>query len=161
MYNHAPKEYECPICIGVGGIENDATLIRQSDIVYKDDFVMAFISSFFVGKNEGHVIIVPKEHFENLYDLPEKIAHAIVDLSKKVALAVRESYHADGVTIQQNNEPAGGQHAFHYHMHVFPRYKDDMIYQHMYAKKSTTALQRLPYATKLKTYFKQHYENIY
>lgn len=157
MYNHAPEEYHCPICIGVAGIESEETLIRQSDIVYKDDLVTAFIASFFIGKNEGHVIIVPNDHIENLYDLPEESAHAIIDLSKKVALAVRESYHADGITIQQNNEPAGGQHAFHYHMHVFPRYKNDGIYEHMLSKKSTTPLQRLPYATKIKTYLKQHY----
>lgn len=157
MYNHAPDNYECPICIGVEGFENDATLIRQSDIVYKDNLVTAFIASYFIGKNEGHVIIVPNEHIENLYDLPEELAHAIFDLSKKIAVAVRESYHADGITIQQNNEPSGGQHAFHYHMHVFPRYKNDNIYSHMTSKKETTALQRVPFAHKIKTYLKQHY----
>jgi hypothetical protein len=47
------------------------------------------------------------------------------DVAQKIALAMKEAYKCDGITTQQNNEPAGDQHAFHFHFHIFPRYKDD------------------------------------
>jgi histidine triad (HIT) family protein len=151
MFNHAPKDYNCPICIAIKGHENDDTLIRQSDIVYKDDLVSAFISSFFIGKNLGHIIIVPNEHFENIYDLPTNYSSRIAEIAQKMALALKKSYQADGVTTLQNNEPAGNQHAFHYHFHVFPRYENDDLHNNMLDKKSTTPEERKPYAEKIKT----------
>ena len=150
MYNHAPQDYKCPICIAIKGQENGDTLIRQSDIVYKDDLVLAFISSFFIGKNSGHIIIVPNEHFENIYDLPRNYSSRIAEVAQKMTLALKKAYHADGVTTLQNNEPAGNQHAFHYHFHVFPRYENDDLHNNMLDKKFTTAEERKPYAEKVK-----------
>src|SRR5438105_4908079 len=115
MYNHAPHDYKCPICIAIQGIENSDTLIAQSDIVYQDELVTAFISSFFIGKNPGHIIIVPNKHFENIYDIPDDYAHGIHEVAKKMALALKQASQCEGVTTLQNNEPAGNQHAFHYH----------------------------------------------
>ncbi len=112
-----------------------------------------FISSFFIGKNPGHVIIVPVEHFENLYDLPEETGNAVFAMAKRVALALKEVYQCDGVTVSQNNEPAGDQHAFHYHFHVFPRYTDDELYKNMLDKKLPKPEERFAYAEKLKKYF--------
>ncbi len=154
MFNHAPQKYVCPICLGVQGIESDKTLIKQSDILYKDDFVTAFISSFFIGKNKGHVVVVPNEHVENIYDITSELSSKIQNIVRKMALAVRESYASEGITILQNNEPAGNQHAFHYHVHIFPRYKNDNLYLHMMEKTTTTAKERLPYAKKLMIFLK-------
>ena len=148
MYNHVDKEYKCPICIGISGGNSEDTLIRDTDIVYKDDYVTAFITSFFIAKNKGHVIIVPNEHFENLYDLPSTLGGKIITCSKEMAKALKSAYSCEGITIQQNNEPAGGQHAFHYHMHVFPRYGDDDFYNSLSTKINTTPEERLPYAKK-------------
>lgn len=150
MYNHAPNDYKCPICIAINGQENDDTLIRQSDIVYKDDLVTAFISSFFIGKNIGHVIIVPNEHFENIYDLPHNYSSQIAEIAQKIAIGLKKVYRTDGITTLQNNEPAGNQHAFHYHFHVFPRYENDDLHNNMLDKKSTSPEERLPYAEKLR-----------
>lgn len=111
--------------MGVQRIESDATLIRPSDIVYQDELVTSFISSFFVGKNTGHAIVVPNKHFENIYDIQKKYAHRVFDIAQKVALAMGKAYECDGITTRQNNEPAGDQHALHYHLHIFPRYADD------------------------------------
>lgn len=99
--------------------------MKPTDIVYKDELVTAFINSFFVGKNAGHVIVVPNEHFESLYELPLEYGHRVSEVTKKIALAMKEIYACDGITTRQNNEPAGDQHAFHFHFHIFPRYKDD------------------------------------
>src|SRR4051812_25966230 len=106
MYNHAPYDYICPICLGVQGIEGDKTLIRKSDIIFQDDMVTVFIGSFFVGNNPGHPIIVPNAHYENLYDLPAREASRIIEVSKKVAIALKVARNCDGVMVLQNNEPA-------------------------------------------------------
>ena len=59
MFNHAPENYICPICLAVKGIKSDDTWIVQNDIVYQDEVVMALVSSKFVKGNEGHVLVVP------------------------------------------------------------------------------------------------------
>lgn len=150
MYNHAPENYCCPICLGIRGIESEETLIRQSDIIWRNDLVTALISSFFIGNNPGHIVIVTNEHFENIYAIPTKYAHAITDASQKIALALKKAHGCEGITTLQNNEPAGNQHAFHYHFHVFPRYTNDNLHTHMMEKKPTTPEERLPFAEKVK-----------
>ncbi len=150
MYSHASQDYKCPICPAIMGIESKDTLITQSDIVYKDELVTAFINSFFIGNNPGHVIIVPNEHFENIYDLPLEYATRIHKVAQKIALAIKAGYKAEGITTLQNNEPAGNQHAFHYHLHVFPRYSNDELHKNILDKKSTTPEERLPYAEKVR-----------
>ncbi len=151
MYNHASPDYKCPICIAINGFENEDTLIRQGDIVYKDELVTAFISSFFIGNNSGHVIIVPNTHFENIYTLPSLYSARIAEVAHKMAVAIKGAYSADGITTLQNNEPAGGQHAFHYHFHIFPRYEGDELHKNMMDKKSTTQEERKPFAEKIKS----------
>lgn len=151
MYNHASEEYKCPICLGIRGVENPDTLIKKTDLVYKDGIVSAFINSFWVGKNKGHVIVVPNKHFENLYEIPDEVGNRVFEVSKKISILMRKAYEADGITIRQNNEPAGDQHAFHYHLHIFPRYTDDDFNKNA-AMKSVLydADARAVYAEKLK-----------
>lgn len=153
MYNHAPSNYKCPICLGVKGIENGDTMLKQSDLIYKDDLVSAFINSFWIDTAKGHVIVVPNEHFENLYEIPVEIGHRLFEIMQKISVAMKMAYKCDGITTRQNNEPAGNQHAFHFHWHVFPRYTDDAYNENM-TKKSiiSTPEERLPYAKKLKEY---------
>lgn len=155
VYNHTPGKYKCPICVAIEGRENEDTFIRQNDIVYKDDLVTAFVGSFFIGKNSGHPIVVPNKHFENIYDMPDEVGHRIFTVAKKLALAVRKTYSCEGTTLVQNNEPFGGQHAFHYHLHVFPRYADDNFHKNYLHKRLTEPKERQPYAEKLRNYFKQ------
>lgn len=151
MITHAPKDYICPICLGVQGTENEDTLLKRVDLVYKDELVSVFINSFWVGKNEGHVIIVPNQHYENLYDLPSSCGHRVFDVSQKIASAMKKSYKCDGITLRQNNEPASEQHAFHYHLHIFPRYTGDE-FNIMLTNKSRLSdpTERLIFAEKLR-----------
>lgn len=153
MYNHAPPDYICPICLGVQGTENDKTLIRQPDIVYRDEQVMVFIASYFIGQNSGHLIVVPTQHFENLYDLPDDIGAHLFSIARRAATVMRQAYNCQGVMTLQNNEPASGQHAFHYHLHLFPRYANDQIFEHMTSKRETTPDERLPFAQKIKNHW--------
>jgi histidine triad (HIT) family protein len=149
MYNHSPKSYKCPICIGLQNPGTPDTLIVEDDYVYKDEVVSVFINSFFVGNNPGHVIVVPNHHYENIYELPEEVGHHIFDIAKKMAIALKKAYNCDGITTRQNNEPAGDQHAFHYHFHIFPRYKDD-DYNQPHEKRLAPPEERKKYAEKLK-----------
>jgi histidine triad (HIT) family protein len=146
MYNHAPENYQCPICLGVNGVENEATLLKQSDLVYKDDLVVC-LSTVLIDTAKGHVIVVPNSHYENIFDLPVEVVHRIADVAKKMSLAIKETYQCDGITLRQNNEPAGNQHAFHYHLHIYPRYDNDSYNENM-TKKSllSTPEERLEYA---------------
>ncbi len=151
MYTHTHTDYVCPICLGVQGIEDERTLLMKADLVHKDKLVSAFINSFWIGKNEGHVIVVPNEHFENLYDLPDEVGAQIFSVAKKVALALKQAYGCDGVTLRQNNEPASEQHAFHYHLHVIPRYEDDDFNQKLTEKsRLSDPEERVTYAEKIK-----------
>lgn len=153
MSSNAPKDYICPICLGNKGIENEATLLKQADLVFRDDLVSVWVNSFWIKGNEGHVIIVPNEHFENIYDLSDEVGNRIFHVSKLMSKAIKVAYSCDGITLRQNNEPAGDQHAFHYHLHVFPRYKDDNFNQEL-TKKSylSDAEKRTGYVSKLKKY---------
>jgi histidine triad (HIT) family protein len=149
MYNHAPSDYICPICLGVQGVESEDTLIRQSDIVHKDEVVMVFIASYFIGNNPGHLIVVPTQHYENLYEVPEEVGAAIFSASKLFSIVMRKAYGCEGVTTLQNNEPVGNQHALHYHLHLFPRYKDDNLHAHMMEKRVSTPEERASFVEKL------------
>ena len=152
MYNHAPADYDCPICLAVNGVENEKTMIKQADIFYKDDLVLGFIGSKFVEGNEGYPILVPVEHIENLYDLPETTGHRIFDLSKDLAIALKDLRQCDGVNILQNNEPAANQHAFHYHMHIIPRFEGDRYHDNVKSTRVSDPVERIPYAEALRSY---------
>lgn len=128
-------------------------MVRQDDIFYRDAAVMALVNSKFLGNKPGHVIVVPVEHFENIYDLPSEVGHQLFKVSQEVAKALKEAWHCDGVMVQQNNEPASGQHAFHYHMHLFPRFDDDDFISAQKNVWVATAEERKPLADALRSYF--------
>jgi histidine triad (HIT) family protein len=150
MYNHAPEGYKCPICLGVQGIESEDTMLKQGDLIFKDEVVSVFINSFFINGNEGHLIVVPNDHYENIYDMPDEVGERIFSVSKNMAQALKLAYKCEGITIRQNNEPAGDQHAFHYHLHVFPRYEGDKFNTESGNKRATTEEERQEYIKKLK-----------
>lgn len=101
--------------------------------------------------NQGHVLIVPNEHFENIYDLPPALSTKIHVLSREIALAMKSGYQCDGITIRQHNEPAGDQNIWHYHLHVIPRYEEDDF--HGAQKSPFDADERAELARRLKKWF--------
>lgn len=154
--SHAPKNYPCPICLGIKGIESDETWIVQNDIFYRDAFVMGFIVSKSITSNEHHPLIVPTQHFENLYDLPSEYGHCIFDFSVRLARALKEVRKCDGITLVQNNEPAGDQHAFHYHLHLVPRFTNDQFHAERWKAQRSSPEDRAPYALALRKYFEKN-----
>lgn len=74
---------------------------------------------------KGHALILPKNHYANLYELPDNMASQVMLLAKKMAAQMTEKLQCDGFNLMQNNGEAAGQTVFHFHMHLIPRYKDD------------------------------------
>lgn len=156
MYNHAPPEYVCPYCLLVRGGENNQTPLKQTDIVFHTTDLTAFIATRKWPNNQGHVLIIPNEHFENIFDLPLVLSGQIHSLTRGVALAMKAEYQCDGITIRQHNEPAGDQHIWHYHLHVIPRYQNDDF--HNTQRGPFEASDRAKYAQKLKRWFGNYEE---
>ena len=75
----------------------------------------------------GHALILPKEHADNLYELPDETASKVFVLAKKLAIKMKEKLNCDGLNIVQNNGEVAGQTVFHFHMHLIPRYKGDQV----------------------------------
>lgn len=153
VYSHQPEEYRCPFCRVAAGEELAGDHTRQADVVYRDDLVTAFISTAWWPANPGNVLVVPNDHYENVYTLPDDLLAAVQIIGKRVALAVRTAYGAEGTSFRQHNEPGGDQEVWHYHLHVFPRYRGDRLYARTYERRNTSAIERLPYAEKLRAYF--------
>lgn len=74
---------------------------------------------------KGHALILPKDHYANLYELPDEKAAAVMKLAKKMAAQMTEKLRCDGFNLVQNNGETAGQTVFHFHMHLIPRYLDD------------------------------------
>lgn len=73
----------------------------------------------------GHALIIPRDHYANLYELPEEMAADTIRLAKKMMSRMTDRLHCDGFNIIQNNGEVAGQTVFHFHMHLIPRYKND------------------------------------
>ncbi len=87
--------------------------------VYEDDKVLAFLD--IMPRAPGHTLVLPKSPARNILDIPPDDLSAVVTAAQKIAKAAMKVFNADGITIQQFNEGAGGQVVFHLHMHVIPR----------------------------------------
>ena len=98
--------------------------VFPTNSIYEDeDFnVILDIAPF----TKGHAIILPKEHHKNLYELPEELAAKALVLAKKMATHMTEKLNCDGFNILQNNNEVAGQTVFHFHIHLIPRYKEDV-----------------------------------
>lgn len=146
MISHAPIDYDCPFCrIATGGRSRNTT---KDDVVFRDDLVTAFLASKNWPNNRGHVLVIPNEHFENVYDLPPELGTPLQAAIKRIAMAMKVAYGCHGISTRQHNEPDGNQDVWHYHIHVYPRYKRDMLY--LTRGRPTAPEDRKPYAEKLR-----------
>lgn len=99
--------------------------VIPTNVLFEDDIVTVFFDAS--PASMGHVLIVPKEHFDNVYSLDENTAGHIFQVAVKIANAIKETLDIDGLNIVQNNGEAAGQTVFHFHMHIIPRYKGDTV----------------------------------
>ncbi len=112
------RKENCIFCKLSSGEIPSATLYEDEDFRVILDLSPA---------SKGHALIIPKEHYRNLYDLPEEIAAKAIVLAKKMILKLTDILECDGYNVVQNNEEVAGQSVFHFHMHLIPRYKDDQV----------------------------------
>ena len=148
MHNHAPTGYLCPFCVVSAGEEHRRISTRQSDVIYRDEFITAFIAADCWPNNKGHVLIIPNTHHENIYELPDELAAKIHAFARKVSIALKAAYGCDGTSTRQHNEPWGNQDVWHYHLHVFPRYEGDELYRS--ERQPLPSVERIAYAEKLR-----------
>lgn len=157
MYSHADPNYDCPFCKIVRGEDDSGDWTKSDEIFFRNEHVAAFVSPLWYPNNNGHVIIVPTKHIENIYDLPLELGGYILEAAKNVSIAFKELYDCGGTSLRQHNEPDGYQDIYHYHMEVFPRYKEDRLYSFVRHARMTTVEERAPYTDKMRTYFAEKF----
>jgi len=96
-----------------------------ANLIYEDDSIIVFLDINPV--NEGHTLVIPKEHLATIYDLhDEDVAH-LFKIVRRIAIAVKKGVNAEGIVITQRNGKAAGQRIPHLHVHVIPRYEGQIL----------------------------------
>jgi len=96
--------------------------------IYEDNDVLAFLDIKPVTK--GHVLVIPKQHSENIFDISEDNLQKIIVVGKKLAERIQNVLHTDGIRLSQSNGAVAGQEIMHFHLHIIPRYKNDGVSDH-------------------------------
>ncbi|MFH1505462.1 MAG: HIT family protein [archaeon] len=94
-----------------------------SSKVYENEKVLAFLDINPTSK--GHTLVIPKEHYKDIFDIPEDLLKEVIAMVKKIAPAVQKGAKADGLTIGQSNGKAAHQVIPHIHFHIMPRKDGD------------------------------------
>ena len=110
------KDENCIFCKIANGEIPSRTLYEDDDFRVIMDLAPA---------TKGHSLILPKNHYKNVYEIADETAAKVLPLAKKMATLMTEKLGADGFNIVQNNNEVAGQTVFHFHVHLIPRYNDD------------------------------------
>lgn len=119
-----------------------------SDVVSRDATTTAWVNRRWWVNNPGGVVVVPNRHVENIYELDRELAGDVHETARRIALAMKEAYGCEGISTRQHNEPAGQQEVWHYHLHVFGRWRGDDLYGS--PARLASQEERLPYADGLR-----------
>ncbi len=112
------KDENCIFCKLANGEIPTATLYEDEDFRVILDASPA---------SKGHALIIPKEHYADLYELDDELAAKVLILAKKMITKLTDVLGCDGYNIVQNNKEAAGQTVFHFHLHMIPRYQNDGV----------------------------------
>lgn len=93
--------------------------------VYENDHVFAFMD--IAPANPGHLLIIPKQHYRNIFDMPADVGSKIMEAAVLLANAIQDALKPDGLNLFQSNEPAAFQTVFHFHLHLIPRWEEDPL----------------------------------
>ena len=91
--------------------------------IWENGEILAFLD--ISPTTDGHTLIIPKKHYENIFDIPEEILKECFAETKKISLLLKNKLGAEGINLINNNDRTGQQEIFHYHIHVIPRYSGD------------------------------------
>ena len=112
------KKQDCIFCRIISGEIPSTTIYENSKFKVIMDIAPA---------NKGHVLILPKEHYDKIYDIDTATAGELFELAVMTARALKSVLDCDGMNILQNNGTVAGQTVFHFHMHIIPRYEGDTV----------------------------------
>ena len=112
------RDDNCIFCKIAAGEIPSATLYEDDDFRVILDIEPA---------SKGHALILPKEHYANLYELDDELAAKAMVLAKKMIMKLTAILGCDGYNVVQNNGTVAGQTVFHFHMHLIPRYQGDGV----------------------------------
>ncbi len=133
---------DCIFCkISKGDIPS-ATIYETSDFRVILDVAPA---------NKGHVLIITKEHFDNIFQMDAETAGKLFSLATVVARAIKEETGCDGLNVLQNNGEVAGQTVHHFHLHLIPRFKDDGVIM-KWTPKETVAEEQQALAKAIKSH---------
>ena len=110
------KDCNCIFCKIANGEIPSTTLYEDEDFRVILDLGPA---------TRGHALLLPKNHFANLFELDDETSQNAILVAKKMAGKMKDALGADGFNLVQNNGEAAGQTVFHFHMHLIPRYEND------------------------------------
>lgn len=108
----------CIFCKIIGGEIPSAT-------IYEDDEFKVILDRF--PSNEGHVLILPKKHYANIFEIDEEVAARLFKLAVKTAKNMKEALGLEAMNLVQNNGSMAGQTVHHFHLHLIPRYENDKV----------------------------------
>ncbi|MCC7574534.1 HIT family protein [Candidatus Woesearchaeota archaeon] len=91
--------------------------------IYEDKLVIAIFDIY--PAIEGHILVIPKKHYKDIYDIPEDLISHISKICKKIALNIKKTIGVEAVNLIQGSGKYAQQDIFHFHMHVIPRRKND------------------------------------
>ena len=109
---------DCIFCLIISG---DIPAIK----VYEDDQTLSFMD--INPGNPGHLLVIPKRHYRNIFDIPAVTAGKIMEVGVKLAGIIRDILNPDGLNLFQSSEAAAFQSVFHFHLHLLPRWEDDSL----------------------------------
>jgi histidine triad (HIT) family protein len=94
-------------------------------IVYENENVIAFLPETL--EVYGHTLVAPKQHYTDLYDIPEDVLCELIKVSKKITIAYKQKINSTGMNLMHASGVDGQQSVFHFHIHLLPRFKDDKL----------------------------------
>lgn len=109
---------ECIFCRIASGEIPSATIYEDEDFRVILDLGPA---------SKGHALIIPKQHYANLYELPDELASKAMVLAKRIITKMKDVVACDGYNLVQNNGESAGQTVFHFHLHLIPRNEGDQV----------------------------------
>jgi len=109
---------ECSFCKIIAGK-------LPSNKIYENENVLVFAPLKDTIISKGHMLVIPKKHYENIYDIPKEELHHIMDVVKIISQKLKSEFSAEGINILHASGKVAQQSCFHFHIHLIPRYKDD------------------------------------
>ena len=120
---------DCIFCKIIGGEIPSYKVYETEDV-----FVMLDINPL----SKGHLLVIPKGHYENIHEIPEEVLMKVSSVTKEMAERIKERLNPEGIIIMQNNGQKAGQSVFHYHTHIKPVYEDTSIPKEGHLRKPLT-----------------------